>query len=73
MVLCFVCYSGFDYLAQSGFTGKLEPLVVSLGINDHYTSLSRGVIDTRDVLYFFSLISFFVLLTRFMLEKRKWQ
>ncbi|HXD94200.1 MAG TPA: gliding motility-associated ABC transporter permease subunit GldF [Bacteroidia bacterium] len=73
MVLCFICFSGFDYIGQSGFAGKLEPLVIGLGISDHYASLSRGVIDTRDVLYFFSLISFFVLLTRFMLEKRKWQ
>ncbi|MBS1647065.1 MAG: gliding motility-associated ABC transporter permease subunit GldF [Bacteroidetes bacterium] len=73
MVLCFLCFSGFDYIGQSGVAGKLEPFVVSLGINDHYHSLSRGVVDTRDVLYFFSLIFFFVLLTRFMLEKRKWK
>ena len=73
MVLCFTCFSGFDYIAQSGMAGKLESIVVGLGISDHYNSLSRGVIDTRDILYFFSLISFFVLLTRFMLEKRKWQ
>jgi ABC-2 type transport system permease protein len=73
MVLCFLAFSGFDYIGQAGIAGKLEPLVVSLGINDHYTSLSRGVVDTRDVLYFLSLIFFFVLLTRFMLEKRKWK
>lgn len=73
MVLCFVCFSGFDYIGQSGIAGKSESLIVGLGINSHYASLSRGVIDTRDVLYFLSLISFFVLLTRFMLEKRKWQ
>lgn len=73
MVLCFLCFSGFDYLGQSGLAGKAEPLVIGLGINAHYTSLSRGVIDTRDVLYFLSLTSFFVLLTRFILEKRKWQ
>jgi ABC-2 type transport system permease protein len=73
MALCFICFSGFDYIAQSGMAGKLEPLIYALGINSHYASMSRGVIDTRDVLYFLSLITFFVLLTRFSLEKRKWK
>jgi ABC-2 type transport system permease protein len=34
--------------------------------------MSRGVIDTRDVLYFLSLITIFILLTKMSLEKRKW-
>jgi ABC-2 type transport system permease protein len=72
MAMCFICFSGFEYFAQSGMAGKLEPLITSLGISSHYTSLSRGVIDTRDLLYFVSLVAFFVLLTRFVLEKRKW-
>src|ERR1700752_614171 len=73
MGLCFICFSGFDYFAQSGLAGKLESFFYNLGISTHYASLSRGVIDTRDVLYFFSLAAFFILLTRFVLEKRKWQ
>ena len=47
-------------------------LFKSLGINDHYVSLSRGVIDTRDVLYFISMIAIFNLLTKLVLESRKW-
>jgi len=35
-------------------------------------SMSRGVIDSRDLLYFFSLIALFLMLTRLSLEKRKW-
>ena len=73
MALCFICFSGFEYFAQSGLAGKSEPLVTALGISSHYASLSRGVVDTRDVLYFASLVTFFILLTRFVLEKRKWQ
>ena len=73
MVMCFICFSGFDYFAQSGMAGKLEAFFYNLGISSHYASLSRGVVDTRDVLYFFSLAAFFILLTRFVLEKRKWQ
>jgi ABC-2 type transport system permease protein len=73
MALCFICFSGFEYFAQSGLAGKSEPLISALGISSHYASLSRGVVDTRDVLYFVSLVTFFVLLTRFVLERRKWQ
>ena len=73
MALCFISFSGFDYIAQSGLAGKYEALINKLGISSHYTSLSRGVVDTRDVLYFVSLATVFILLTRFVLEKRKWQ
>ena len=34
--------------------------------------MSRGVLDTRDMLYFFGVIAFFILLSRFMIERRKW-
>jgi ABC-2 type transport system permease protein len=44
--------------------------VMSLGINEHYISMSRGVIDTRDLIYFISLITLFSLLTREVVKKR---
>lgn len=72
MFLCYICYSGFDFIAQSGLFGKYESLIVKFGINEHYASLSRGVVDTRDLVYFFSLIAVFLFLTRLVLEKRKW-
>jgi ABC-2 type transport system permease protein len=52
--------------------GGFNYVLSQLGINAHYSSLSRGVIDTRDVVYFISLSSFFILLSKFILEKRKW-
>ena len=72
LLLCFFCYIGFDYVAQSGLFGKYDALVKYLGINDHYVSMSRGVIDTRDALYFVSVIALFNLLTKLVLESRKW-
>lgn len=72
MLLCFFCYIGFEYIAQSGVFGKYDAFFKGLGINDHYVSMSRGVIDTRDVLYFISIIALFNLLTRLVLESRKW-
>jgi ABC-2 type transport system permease protein len=72
MLLCFFCYIGFEYISQSGLFGGLGAFFKSLGINDHYVSMSRGVIDTRDVLYFISLIAVFNLLTKLTLQSRKW-
>lgn len=72
MLLCFFCYTGFEYIAASGLFGKYDALVKSLGINEHYVSMSRGVIDTRDALYFVSIIAVFNLSTKLVLQSRKW-
>lgn len=72
LFLCFFCYSGFESLSGIVSLGKINNIIYLLGINAHYASMSRGVIDTRDVVYFISIISLFVLLTRTVLESRKW-
>ncbi len=65
-------YIGFDFIYSLDLFGPIDLFVKSLGINAHYTSMSRGVIDTRDLVYFISLIGIFVLLTKLSLESRKW-
>lgn len=70
--LCFFLYIGFEYISMLDLFGKVDDLILSLGINDHYTSMSRGVIDTRDVVYYLSIIGIFILLTKTTLESRKW-
>ncbi len=71
--LCFFVYSGFLYLSKLPvFFGKMDTVVQMLGIEYHYNSISRGVIDTRDVIYFFSMIAMFLAMTLVSLEKRKW-
>ncbi|MBA3680275.1 MAG: gliding motility-associated ABC transporter permease subunit GldF [Bacteroidetes bacterium] len=72
LLLCFFCYIGFEFIAQSGLFGKYDAFFKGLGLNDHYVSMSRGVIDTRDTLYFISVIALFNLLTKLVLESRKW-
>lgn len=72
LFLCFFIYTGFDFISSFSLFGKVDNLIISLGINSHYISMSRGVIDTRDVIYFISLIAIFVLGTRTVLESRKW-
>jgi ABC-2 type transport system permease protein len=70
--LCGFLYMGFDFIYSFALFGKIDLLIKSLGINDHYGSMSRGVIDTRDVLYFLGLISLFILLSKYSIERRKW-
>ncbi|MCH3923304.1 MAG: gliding motility-associated ABC transporter permease subunit GldF [Bacteroidales bacterium] len=71
--LCAILYIGFDFLSYVPFLSHFDLLIKSLGINYHYTSISRGVIDSRDVIYFLSAIGFFILLTKVSLESRNWK
>lgn len=70
---CFFSFYAFDALSGlSEFSGKLDYFIRSLGVNAHYTSISKGVLDTRDMLYFVIVIALFLLGTRTVLESRKW-
>src|SRR5207249_1247894 len=71
--LCFVFYLAFNALSGlSLFGGKADDIIQQLGIQYHYESISRGVVDTRDVIYFLSLIIIFILGTKTVVESRKW-
>ncbi|MEQ9064301.1 MAG: gliding motility-associated ABC transporter permease subunit GldF [Vicingaceae bacterium] len=70
--LCFFFFVGFDSIAGLEFLKGIDGFVLKLGINEHYLSLSRGVIDSRDLIYFIALIGFFILLTQTKLSSRKW-
>ncbi len=72
VVLCAFFFMGFDLIYTFILSGKTGLFIQSLGINAHYASMSRGVIDTRDVIYFLSLDAVFILLTKLSLESRKW-
>ena len=71
--LCFIVYSGFQSLASVNVWGKFSNLIDQLGIAYHYNALSKGLIDSRDVLYFVSIIVFMLLSTHLVLDSRKWQ
>lgn len=65
-------YLGFEFIYSLDLFGNIDLFIRSLGISAHYSSISRGVIDTRDVVYFLSVISLFLYLTVFSLSRRKW-
>lgn len=70
--LSFFVYVGFEQIADFDLFGGFDSVIMNLGINEHYISISRGVIDTRDVIYFLSVIAVFLLFTKFKLQSRKW-
>jgi ABC-2 type transport system permease protein len=67
--LCFLFYFGFEGL--STLTASFSDFVASLGMDFHYKSISRGVIDTRDVLYFISVTVLFLAATVYQLKSMK--
>ena len=70
--LCFFAFSGFDSASQILSLQKFDDILIQIGINAHYQSISRGVLDSRDLCYFLSFIFIFLLSTKTILGGRKW-
>jgi len=71
LFLCFFCYSGLNQIASFDLFGSFDRFIQTLSIADHYDSMSRGVLDTRDILYFLILSSIFIVLTRGVLKLKR--
>jgi ABC-2 type transport system permease protein len=68
---CFIFFTGFDAISTLPFfKGNADYYIEMLGINFHYKSISRGVIDSRDIIYFFAVIYFFLFITKKNIEQR---
>lgn len=70
--LCLIFYSGFDSFSSLVAEGTLALQIRQLGILAHYDSMSRGLIDSRDLFYFISLTGLMLLLTKTVLSSRQW-
>ena len=73
VLICFFLYMGFDSVAYLPGLKKINELVINLGINEHYKSMSRGVLDIRDAVYFLAVAGIFNEATRLVLVSRKWR
>lgn len=70
---CYLLYTGFEALSKiPSFAGGIDYYLGMIGMSFHYNSISRGVVDTRDVIYFLSVIVLFIALTRLSLNRRTW-
>lgn len=70
--LSFMLYSGFESLSQVNVWGSWSAALEQLGLVFHYQSMSKGLIDTRDVVYFLSVIVVMIFAANLVLKSRKW-
>jgi len=66
--ICFFFYFGFEGLSNYALLGDLFYLE-DLGMSAHYNSMSRGVIDTRDLIYFISISIAFLFFTKLKIQE----
>jgi ABC-2 type transport system permease protein len=70
---CYILFYGFESLsAITELPVGFDYYLSMIGMSYHYNSISRGIIDSRDVLYFLSIIIFFLSLSTYSLTKRTW-
>lgn len=72
MFMSWFLFLGLDLLAVYSQFGGLDLMFRNIGIMEHYESIQKGVLDTRDLLYFVSFAAVFLILTKLVLQSRKW-
>lgn len=70
IVLCFSLFYGFEGMASVVADGEISLFIENLGMKAHFTNISKGVLDTRDLIYFLSICLFFLYLTVVQLKNR---
>ncbi len=72
LILCFFFFMLLDLLPQMAIFASADWIFSMFSIQSHYQSISRGIVDTRDLVYFLSFITVFLFLTRTILQRRRW-
>jgi ABC-2 type transport system permease protein len=70
--LSFLLFSGFDSLSALNTWSDWVLVIRQFGVLYHYESLGKGLIDSRDLIYFFSVAFMFLLLTKTVIGSRSW-
>lgn len=70
--LCLIFFTGFNAIATLQMSADLALFIRQLGIQEHYQALSKGLIDSRDVVYFLSVIFIMMAITKIILGSRQW-
>jgi ABC-2 type transport system permease protein len=71
VVISFFLFYGFEALATYNMFGSSDYFIQKIGMTDHFNSISKGVIDTRDLIYFISITLLFILLTKIRIQNEK--
>lgn len=70
--ISFILFSAFESIAAMNIWSEQALFIRQLGLLDHYEALSKGLIDSRDVIYFISVIFLSLSITKLVLSSRKW-
>lgn len=71
VIISFFLFYGFEALSTLNLVGNFDFALKSLGMSEHFNSISKGVIDTRDLIYFISVTSIFLIFTHFRIQHEK--
>lgn len=71
VIFCAFTYVGWSYAASLFSRQSLQNLLISLSIEEHYHSIARGIIDSRDIIFFIIVTLFFLLLTQLVISKKR--
>jgi ABC-2 type transport system permease protein len=70
--LCFILFTGFESIATLNVWSANALLIKQFGVLYHYDALSKGLIDSRDVIYFVSVGAFMLMISKTVLSSRSW-
>ncbi|UII79845.1 gliding motility-associated ABC transporter permease subunit GldF [Flagellimonas sp. CMM7] len=69
ILMCFLLFNGFDAMSSLFSDGETQQFIQEIGARSHFDSIARGIVDTRDLMYFVSLTLFFLYLTFLRLKQ----
>jgi ABC-2 type transport system permease protein len=72
MFLCFFFFQLLNFLKDISFLTSFNSIFDALSLQSHYLSISKGVLDTRDLVYFITFIGIFLFSTKTVIQSRKW-
>ena len=73
IAVCFTLFIVGENIVLMNVSHNLAPFFEYLGLGSHFSSISRGVIDSRDIIYYLSIVVFFIYLNVRSVESRKWR
>lgn len=68
VLISFILFYGFEAIAKTAIIGNFDFIIQQFGINEHFNSISKGVLDTRDLIYFISVTFLFLFLTKLRIQ-----
>jgi ABC-2 type transport system permease protein len=72
VLLCVTFYLGMDWIASFGSNNQIGYIIQHIGIQEHYNSISKGLIELKDIVYFIGASAIFITLTKLSISSSKW-